>query len=361
MRERKLYEFTPDYAVIPGETLQETIEFLNMTQAEFAKRMGMTEQSLVRIIKGEQVISQDTAQKLELVTGVSCEFWMNLETQYQRQKQLIEDRKNAEVLQAWLKQFPMKEMVRREIIKPFTDVALQAREMMGLLRISSIETFDGAVERMNAMARGSAAYATNPVMAFTYVAIGQKAAEKITLEPFDRARLRTVLNTVRAMTVEIPSDFCAALQQLFASVGVALVFVPELKGVHYNGVSKWLSPTKAMIIITIRGKGEDKFWFSLFHEAAHLLLHSKKQLFISDSSPDNMEEQEADKYAADLLIPEAYNARIADVQSQQEIIDIAAELGIAPGIVVGRYHHLTKKWNRYTELIRKLEWKKDNN
>lgn len=361
MRERKLYEFTPDYAVIPGETLQETIEFLNMTQAEFAKRMGMTEQSLVRIIKGEQVISQDTAQKLELVTGVSCEFWMNLETQYQRQKQLIEDRKNAEVLQAWLKQFPIKEMVRREIIKPFTDVALQAREMMGLLRISSIETFDGAVERMNAMARGSAAYATNPVMAFTYVAIGLKAAEKITLEPFDRARLRTVLNTVRAMTVEIPSDFCAALQQLFASVGVALVFVPELKGVHYNGVSKWLSPTKAMIIITIRGKGEDKFWFSLFHEAAHLLLHSKKQLFISDSSPDNMEEQEADKYAADLLIPEAYNARIADVQSQQEIIDIAAELGIAPGIVVGRYHHLTKKWNRYTELIRKLEWKKDNN
>ncbi len=360
MRERKLYEFTPDYAVIPGETLQETIEYLNMTQAEFAKRMGMTEQSLVRIIKGEQVISQETAQKLELVTGTACEFWMNLETQYQRQRQLIEDRKNAEVLKDWLKLFPVKEMVKRKIIKPYNDVVLQAREMMGLLRISSVETFGGAVERMAALAKGSAAYATNPVMAFTYVAIGQKAAEEIVVNTYNRAGLKTLLHTVRAMTTDLPSDFCTRLQQMFASVGIALVYIQELKGVHFNGVSKWLSPTKAMIIMNIRGKREDRFWFSLFHEAAHILLHSKKQIYISDSTPDDEFEQEADQFAADFLIPESFNARIASVQTQQEIIAIAHELGIAPGIVVGRYHHLTKKWKAYTQLIRKLEWKHDS-
>lgn len=360
MRERKLYEFTPDYAVVPGETLQETIEYLNMSQAEFAKRLGITEQSLVRIIKGEQVISQDTAQKLELVTGTSCEFWMNLETQYQRQKQLIKDQKNAEVLKDWLKQFPVKEMVKREIIKPFTDVVLQAREMMGLLRISSIETFDGAVERMAALARGSAAYSTNPVMAFTYVAIGQKAAEEMVVNPYNMSGFKTLLHSVRAMTKDFPSNISTRLQQMFASVGIALVFVPELKGVHYNGVSKWLSPTKAMIIMNIRGKREDILWFSLFHEAAHILLHSKKQIFISDSNPDDELEQEADKFAANFLIPEEYNARIANVLSQQDIIDIAAELGIAPGIVVGRYHHLTRKWKAYNQLVRKLEWKHDS-
>lgn len=360
MRERKLYEFTPDYVVIPGETLQETIEYLNMTQAEFAKRMGMTEQSLARIIRGEQVITQETAQKLELLTGTACEFWMNLETQYQKQKQLIEERKNTVVLQEWLKQFPIKEMVVRKIIKPYTDVVLLAREVMSLLRISSIETFEGAVERMAVLARGSAAYATDPVMAFTYVAIGQKEAEKIVVKPYDRKGFKSVLRNVRAMTTELPGDFSTILQQMFASVGIALVFVERLKGVHFNGVSKWLSPTKAMIIMNIKGKGEDIFWFSLFHEAAHILLHSKRQVFVSGSDPDDVLEQEANQFAADFLIPESYNEMIVNIRTQDEIVEIAQELGIAPGIVVGRYHHLTKKWTAFNQFIRKLEWKHDS-
>ena len=359
MREKKLYEYQPDYYVIPGETLQETIEFLNMTHAEFAKRMSMTEQSLVRIIKGEQPITQDTAQKLELVTGVSNEFWMNLEAQYHKQKQLVEEHKKAELYSAWLKQFPIKELVKRNFIKPLSDVVLQVREVLGLFRISSIDTFDSAVTRMAATARGSAAYATNPIMAFTYVAMGIKEAEGINVEPYDRAKLKQALHLVKAMTADLPSDFSIQLQSLFASAGVALVYIPELQGVHWNGVSKWLSPTNAMIIMNKRGKGEDKFLFSLFHEAAHLLLHSKKALYVSTSSPDSEEEREANKFAADFLIPESYNDRIVHAQTQQDVIAIAAELGIAPGIVVGRYHHLTRKWHAFAHLIRKLEWKTD--
>ncbi len=356
MREQKLYEYKPDYYVIPGETLLEAIEHLNMTQIEFAKRMGMTEQSLVRIIKGEQPITQETAQKLELVTGTSNEFWMNLEAQYYKQKQFVEEHKRAKVYEVWLKQFPIKELITRKVIASFSDPVMQVRELLRLLRISSIDTFSGAVGRMAALARSSAAYATNPVIAFTYISLGIMEAEKIIVEPFDRAKLKQILNKVKAMTAELPDDFSTRLQQLFASAGVALVYIPELRGVHLNGVSKWLSPTKAMIIMNIRGKMEDRFWFSLFHEAAHLLLHSKKQIYISDSTPDDEFEKDADKFAADFLIPESYNARIAAIQSKQEIIDIAEGLGIAPGIVVGRYHHLSRKWNKYTELVRRLEW-----
>lgn len=359
MREKKRYEYKPDYYVIPGETLQETIEYLNMTQSEFAKRMGMTEQSLVRIIKGEQPITQETAQKLELVTGVSNEFWMNLEAQYHKQKLLVEEQKKAELYSAWLKQLPVQELIKRKYINKVTDVVVLVREVLGLFRISSIETFDSAVKRMAATARGSAAYNTHPITAFTYIAMGLKDAEGINVEPYDRAKLRQVLYLVKAMSADLPSDFSTRLQGLFASAGVALVYVPQIKGVHLHGVSKWLSPTKAMIIMNIRGKGEDKFWFSLFHEAAHLLLHSKKMLYISDSSPDNEEEQEADNFAAEFLIPESYNERIVIAQTQQDIEAIGTELGIAPGIVVGRYHHLTGKWNAFAHLIRKLEWKAD--
>jgi HTH-type transcriptional regulator / antitoxin HigA len=39
-----------------------------------------------------------------------------------------------------------------------------------------------------------------------------------------------------------------------------------------------------------------------------------------------------------------------------EIVSLAEELGIAPGIVAGRYQFLTGKWSYFKDLIRKLEW-----
>jgi HTH-type transcriptional regulator / antitoxin HigA len=357
MRTKKLYEYTPDYYVVPGETLEEAIGHLNMTKKEFAKRMDMTEQSLVRIIKGEQPITQDTAQRLELITGISNEFWINLEAQYQKQKQLAQERRKEESYKAWLKQLPVQELIKRKIINHCNDAVLQAREMLSLLRISSIDALPGAVDRMAAVARSSPAYATNPIIAFTYIALGIKEAERINVEPFDKAKLKQVLFEVKAMTVDLPSDFSTRLQSMFASAGVALVYIPELKGVRWNGVSKWLTSQKAMIIMNIRGKREDKFWFSLFHEVGHILLHGKKEIFISDSSPDSPFEREADKFASDTLIPESYNDRIVNSKSSQEIITIAHELGIAAGIVVGRYQHLTKVWSKYCSLVRKLDWK----
>ncbi|MFG0249797.1 MAG: transcriptional regulator, partial [Phycisphaeraceae bacterium JB051] len=60
------YEFEPDFAVSPGETLLETIESLDMTQKELAVRTGMTVQSISRIIKDAQPITFETANKLEM-------------------------------------------------------------------------------------------------------------------------------------------------------------------------------------------------------------------------------------------------------------------------------------------------------
>ncbi len=88
MSNSKRYEFKPDYAVLPGDSLREAVEYLGMSKVEFAQRMGITEQSLFRILNGEQKIDGETASNLELVTGTASEFWINLEVQYQKQLQI---------------------------------------------------------------------------------------------------------------------------------------------------------------------------------------------------------------------------------------------------------------------------------
>ena len=118
----------------------------------------------------------------------------------------------------------------------------------------------------------------------------------------------------------------------------------------------WLNKNKAMIILSLRGKGEDVFWFSFFHEAGHVLHDSKLSLLINDGTQADEQEIRADDFAVEALTPTRYDIRIKNIRSGQEIVKLAEELGVSPGIVAGRYRFLTKRWNFYRKLTRKYQW-----
>ena len=109
------------------------------------------------------------------------------------------------------------------------------------------------------------------------------------------------------MTVQHPKEVIAQVQQLCASAGVAIALVPSLKGVRASGVTRWLTPSKAMIQLSLRYKRDDRFWFTFFHEAGHVLQEKKRDVFIEtdekkDYDPNDPMEQDADKFAVKFLI-----------------------------------------------------------
>ena len=79
------YPYHPDYAVAPGETVRETMESLALTQREFAMRLDTSVQTLNRIFRGTQRITEEMADKLERVTGAPASFWNNFESRYRSQ------------------------------------------------------------------------------------------------------------------------------------------------------------------------------------------------------------------------------------------------------------------------------------
>ena len=83
MAEIKDSSFEPNYAVPPGETLRETLEFLGMTQAQLADRTGRPKKTINEIISGKAAITAETALQFERVLGVPASFWSNLERNYQ--------------------------------------------------------------------------------------------------------------------------------------------------------------------------------------------------------------------------------------------------------------------------------------
>ncbi|MEN8136493.1 MAG: helix-turn-helix domain-containing protein [Thermodesulfobacteriota bacterium] len=353
---QKKYEFEPDYAVRPGVTLLEVMESLGMSQKELAMRTGLTEQTLTRIVKGEQPVSYETANRLELVTQVPARLWNNLEAQYREQKAKLEERQRLEANIEWLKTIPTKELIERGYLTASKDKVALLRGSLAFFGVSSVQAWRDVWEVPAVAARRSPCFESRPGDAAAWIRQGELQAYGVECRPFDKKRFKEVLLQIRSLTREQPAIFEPELKRLCAEAGVAVALVREMKKVPWNGATKWLTPRKAMILLSLRGRGEDKFWFSFFHEAGHVINDKKKDLLINDESVDDPREERADSFAAEILIPSRYNASIRLFRSKAEIIKMADELGVSPGIVAGRYQFLTGKWKLFNGLIRKLEW-----
>ena len=138
------------------------------------------------------------------------------------------------------------------------------------------------------------------------------------------------------------------------------MFVPELPKTGAHGATRWLGG-KAVVQLSLRLRWADIFWFTLFHELAHVLKHGRKEVFIElDKDKEDEREREADAFAAKHLIPElAYKAFITNKTtfSAAAVEAFAEELGIQPGIVVGRLHHEKKLPQSHLNKLRvQYQW-----
>lgn len=78
----EIVEYTDLIAFHPGQYLRELIKGYEMTQKEFAERLGVSEMTLSKLVDGEESISNDIARKLAKVTNISMITWFNLQHIY---------------------------------------------------------------------------------------------------------------------------------------------------------------------------------------------------------------------------------------------------------------------------------------
>ena len=359
MAAKQTYRFEPDYAIPPGATLEETMQAQGMSQQELAERTGLSVQTLNRIFKGDQPITYETANRLEYVTPYPASFWNNLEAQYREKLVKAKEAEDLEKNLEWLKTIPVNELVEREALPNSKVKVVLFREALRFYGVSSVESWIKVWNEPAAAARRSTAFNSSPGPTSAWLRMGQLEARGMDCAPYDRKRFSVNLHVIRQLTTQDSKQFLPEMRRLCAEAGVALSLVPELKKAPWSGAAEWMNPKKAMILLCLRGKAEDKFWFTFFHEAGHILHDGKKKSFLDaerSNYADDPSEKRADAFAAETLIPRRYDSQIAMARSKAGVFRLAAELEISPGIVAGRYQHLTKKWNFFNDLKRKFVW-----
>lgn len=255
-----------------------------------------------------------------------------------------------------MKTIPTRELIARGAMPECNDKGQLVRETLEFYGVSSDSAWSNIWDNPGVAARRSDCFETRPGVASAWIRLGELEARKIECEPYEKDRFLNALKQVRTLTIETPETFVPRLRRLCASAGVALAIIKKFDKVPWNGATKWISSNKALIQLSTRGKAEDLFWFSFFHEAYHVLHSKKSQLYIAEANSSDPEEQRADAFAADFLIPKKHDQEIKTLTSNAEVVEFANSVGVSPGVVAGRYRHLTQKWHRFKDLTRTFEW-----
>jgi HTH-type transcriptional regulator/antitoxin HigA len=333
--------FAPEIAIPPGETIRENIEYLGMDQEELAARLGITPKHLSNILNGNASLTHEMALKLETVIGPSAQFWMNLENNYQLDKARLKKQEELNSDLEILKEIPYKKMSDYGWVESTTDKAeriTNCREFFGVAKLSLIKQSYAVMYRKQKQKKE-----ISDLGVLAWLRQAEIEGRSVEVEKFNKRKLKKLIPRFRELTLKEPSEFYPEMKRLCLECGIALVLVEDLPKTYICGATIWRN-NKAILALSVRGKRADIFWFTFFHELAHLNNHSKKEFHISyeNNVEKNVEEDEADKIAGNYLIPdELYQKFIQEYAYNDKrcIIEYSHGIGIAPCILVGRLLH----------------------
>lgn len=329
----------------PGDTIQEHIDFIGMSQAELAERMGRPKEKINDIIKGREPITTATAFQLEKVLGIPASFWLNREKTYRKELYELQQQEELEKKKDWMKAFPVYEMQKYGWLPDTKEKHILVDSLLKFFCIASTDEWERIYvdEEVSVAFRVSLANTKSPHAISAWLRMGEIQAKEINVAEFDKRKFKGALAEIKELAFLMPDDFSKKLQIICAKCGVAVVFTQNLPKAPISGATRWFH-NKPIIQLSGRFKTNDHFWFTFFHEAAHIILHGKKDIFLENvegTETDQEKEDEANAFAARTLIDDKdWKEIIANLPLMpMEIEEYARKLRVAPGIIVGRLQH----------------------
>ena len=352
----------------PGEVVVDYLEFYEWAQRDLARRTGLTPKTISEICNGKAPITPQTALAFEKVLQRPARFWLNLQRQYDEAEARQQDRAKSAQWVDWARKFPLKEMKKLRFLNPDQP---EVDALLSFLGVSSPESWNTVWGTFDVAYRQTRKFTKSLESISAWVRETELVAATLQTADFDEQLLRGSIDALRQLSRKRAEEVMEPIQSICAAAGVAVVWVPELPHTAISGCARWLSDKKALVGLTLRYKTDDQMWFTFFHELGHVLLHKKKRSFVLDNAANELSdrivdpemqryETEANQFAGDTLIPPTALTEFLRKNdfTNEGIHDFAEEIGVGPGIVVGRLQFEgVLKPHQGNALKQKLNWK----
>lgn len=341
----KANQFHPQIALHPGETLAEKLEELGMGPKEFAIRTGKPEKTVIAILKGKSSITPEMAVQFEHVLKIPAHFWLNMQRNYDEFLARNERKELLAESTEWAKNFPVAEMIKKGWLPAKADIEERTSELLAFFSISNHRAWEDYYfkQQLKVAFRISLAHTKEPYAISAWLRRGELQAAELSSAAYDEKRFKDILPDLKNIMAKHPKNFFKQLQELCLEAGVKVVHTPSINKAPISGSTRWLNDTP-LIQLTGRFKRNDSFWFTFFHEAGHILLHGKKDIFLENidySEKDKQKEIEADNFAIRWTLSKEEQNEILRLSSitEKDLIRFAEKFNTHPAMIIGRLQH----------------------
>ena len=328
--------FQPNWVSVPGNTINDILKQKNISFENFANIINKDINYIRKLILGDVLITPELAKKLEDNLGATSNFWLKRESQYRESI----NRLTSHEEEKWLKELPVREMKKLGWI---SDIKYSANNFFAFFDVSDIWAWKSKYRDLvkSTSFRSSYTFDSNFLSVCTWLRKGEIESNKIECKKFDPILFKQQLFEIKKLIKrKHPKDFINELKVLCAECGVAVSLVPTPKGCTASGATRAMDNDRIMLLLSFRYLSDDHFWFTFFHEAGHILLHDKGNLFIEEDGHDGLdsvEEKEANNFSSNMLIPNNEREKLKNIPlTKVGIVKFAVTNGISPGIVVGQ-------------------------
>jgi len=362
MTDHSSMAFRPDYAVHPGFLLEQELEHHQLSQAEFARRIARTPKLVSEIISGKNPIEPETAIQFERVLGIGADVWLRMESNYRLHQARKADDEQLATSEVWLKGFPVKELLDWQIVRQSGSTTQKAQDLLAFFGVASPAAFEQRYASVSVHYRKSNRLRASRSALLAWLRYGEVRVDSTAVDNYDKERFRKTLLKIRELTTLKIEEFRPKMTSLCAEAGVAFILIPPLPKTCLSGAAFWIRGKTPVIQQSLRHKTNDHFWFTFFHEAGHVLLHSSKDMYADDDNGtgDGIE-TEANDFATEQLVGKKQLKEFISRgrPAGGDVKKFADERGVHPGIVVGMLqHHGVIPWAHLNFMKAKFEWRK---
>ena len=331
----------PARATPPGHILRRELEARGWSQRDLASILGRPVQAIAEIACGAKQITPETAVALGAAFGTSAEFWTNLESNYRLALTQQGNTSSDEVARKarLYGLVPVRELIKRGWIKASKNIEELERSVCEFFGISHIDEEPKLIVNLRHSVRDGSQAASQRA----WVRRVEVLAQARQIGPFDAKKLEGAIGSLRSLA--LLEKGVARVPGVLEGLGVRFVVVPHLTHTKLDGAAAFVRGG-ATVALTMRYDRIDYFWFTLFHELAHLVLEHRGG-YLDEAHDDEEiddEERAANERAGSWLVSDAalrnFLQRCGGRPSRVAIEEFAAERALHAGIVVGRLHGL---------------------
>lgn len=329
-----------------------------LSQRQLADAIGLKEQQIQRY-EAEEYASANLRRLADVSNALGLNIREIAEFKTTSQRPLYADGDDI----AW-DQFPVKEMFRRNWFKEspgsLEAAVINAEELVREFVTDSIDSPVQAFARQRVRAGGN----VNPYALLAWQCRVIALAKKQSIKNKYKQNTITKDWLTKLAKLSRVDDWKKKVIDYLQNSGIRLVVESHLPNTYLDGAAILLFDGSPVIGMTLRYDRIDNFWFVLFHELVHIIKHLQKGEIESIFDDLDVEagdiEQDADKQAGEILVPENKwdTALPRYLRSEDSIRDFAQELHVHPAIVAGKIRREAGNYTILTDMVGQGEVRK---